>query len=148
GFALLLLIASLSCNRHSASPSPAAEVTLYTAVDEPVARPILAEFEKRTGIHVNVVPDTEASKTAGLADRLEAEKGNPQADVWWSNEPFHTIRLAEAGILAEYDSPAAGDIPAVYKDARHRWAGTALRIRVIAARPQVVGKVKGLQDLT
>jgi iron(III) transport system substrate-binding protein len=123
------------------------EVTLYTAVDEPVARPIIAEFERRTGVHVNVVPDTEASKTAGLADRLEAEKGNPQADVWWSNEPFHTIHLAEAGVLAEYDSPAAAEIPAAYKDAKRRWAGTALRIRVIAARPQVAEGIKGIEDL-
>ena len=128
-------------------PSPT-EVTLYTSVDEPIARPIIAEFEKRSGIHVNLVPDTEASKTAGLADRLEAEKGNPQADVWWSNEPFHTINLAESGALSAYDSPSAANIPDRYKDPRHRWAGTALRIRVLAARPDVAARITGLDDLT
>jgi len=146
-FSLLLaasLVSSISCdNSKSASPT----VTLYTSVDEPVARPILAEFEKSTGIHVNLVPDTEASKTAGLADRLEAEKGNPQADVWWSNEPFHTIQLAESGVLTEYDSPAATAIPAMYKDAKHRWAGTALRMRVLAVRPDMARKITGIEDL-
>ena len=147
---LILLLMSLclglisSCERIK-SPSPT--VTLYTSVDEPVARPILAEFEKSTGIHVNLVPDTEASKTAGLADRLEAEKGNPQADVWWSNEPFHTIQLAESGVLAEYDSPSTAAIPAIYKDAKHRWAGTALRMRVLAVRPEFAGKITGIEDL-
>jgi iron(III) transport system substrate-binding protein len=145
---LSVFLVMSGCKRPSASqPSVTSEVTLYTAVDEPVARPILAEFERRSGVHVNVVPDTEASKTAGLADRLEAEKANPQADVWWSNEPFHTIHLAEAEVLAEYDSPAAGEIPAAYKDGKHRWAGTALRIRVIAARPQVAEGIKGIEDL-
>ena len=129
------------------SPPAANTVTLYTAVDEPVARPILAAFEKRTGIHVNLVPDTEASKTSGLSDRLEAEKGNPQADVWWSNEPFHTIILAESGVLGAYESPSARDIPARFKDPLHRWAGTALRIRVIAARPDVAARITGLEDL-
>ena len=146
-FSLLLaasLVSSISCdNSKSASPT----VTLYTSVDEPVARPILAEFEKSTGIHVNLVPDTEASKTAGLADRLEAERGNPQAEVWWSNEPFHTIQLAESGVLTEYDSPAATAIPAMYKDAKHRWAGTALRMRVLAVRPDMARKITGIEDL-
>lgn len=137
-------ISTVSCD--GAKPSPPS-ITLYTAVDEPVARPILAEFEKRTGIHVNLVPDTEASKTSGLADRLEAEKSNPQADVWWSNEPFHTIILAESGVLAEYDSPSAKTIPERFRDPKHRWAGTALRIRVIAARPDVAPRIAGIEDL-
>jgi iron(III) transport system substrate-binding protein len=140
---LLLSLLLTSCNRNSRSD----EVTLYTAVDEPVARPIVAEFERQTGIHVTLVPDTEASKTTGLADRLEAERGNPQADVWWSNEPFHTIHLAEAGALAEYESPSASLIPARYKDANHRWAGTALRVRVIAVRPDLAGKLAGIEEL-
>jgi iron(III) transport system substrate-binding protein len=139
---------TLAC-RRAPTPSPQfQEITLYTAVDEPVARPIVAQFEQSTGIHVNLVPDTEASKTAGLADRLEAEKANPHADVWWSNEPFHTIHLADAEVLAEYESPSAAAIPAEYKDAAHRWAGTALRIRVIAATPKVAAKITGVEDLT
>ncbi len=141
----LTLASTLSCDR---SQSPTKTVTLYTSVDEPVARPILAEFEKSTGIHVNLVPDTEASKTAGLADRLEAEKNNPQADVWWSNEPFHTIQLADSGVLVEYDSPSATTIPALYKDPKHRWAGTALRMRVLAVAPELAGKITGIEDLT
>ena len=123
------------------------EITLYTAVDEPVARPIIAEFEKSTGIHVNLVLDSEATKTAGLADRLEAERDNPQADVFWCNEPFHTVYLAEAGVLAAYESPAAKDIPATYKDNQHRWAGTALRLRVIAASPEKANEIKGIMDM-
>src|SRR2546421_1812335 len=121
--------------------------TLFRSVDEPVARPIIQDFETRTGIHVRLVPDTEASKTAGLADKLAAERSNPQADVWWSNEPFHTINLAEAGVLAEYESPSAAKIPGAYKDPKHRWAGTALRVRVMAVAPSVAGRVSGIADL-
>ena len=134
----------LSCHRDA---TPASQVTLYTAVDEPVARPLIVEFEKRTGIHVNLVLDSEATKTAGLTERLEAERDNPQADVWWSNEPFHTINLAEAGVLAQYDSPNAKTIPDRFKDPKHRWAGTALRMRVIAARPEVASHITGIEDL-
>src|SRR4051812_42346478 len=54
------------------------ELVLYTSVDEPVARPIIAEFTKRTGIPVAIQTDTEANKSAGLVARLEAERANPR----------------------------------------------------------------------
>src|SRR3954470_20187481 len=91
-------------------------VVLYTSVDQPVAEPIVREFERRTGIKVDLQTDTEATKSSGLAARLQAERGNPQADVWWGNEVFHTINLAENGVLAAYESPSTADIPAKYKD--------------------------------
>src|SRR5947207_981628 len=83
------------------------EVVLYTSVDEPIAAPIIAAFEKRSGVHVRLVTDTEASKSVGLAERLRAEKANPQADVWWSNELFLTINLADEGLFEPLTSVAA-----------------------------------------
>ncbi len=123
----------------------AQEVRLYTSVDQPYAVKIIREFEKQTGITVRVLTDAEATKTAGLAERLRAERNNPRADVWWSNEVFHTIRLANEGILAPYESPAAKDIPAQFVDKQHRWTAAALRIRVLLAAEGV--DVKGYRDL-
>jgi iron(III) transport system substrate-binding protein len=106
-------------------------VVVYTSVDDPVARPVLAEFTRRTGIQVETRTDTEADKSAGLAVRLEAERREPRADVWWGNEVFRTIRLADAGVLAPYESPSAKDVPPLFKDPSHLWTGSALRVRVI-----------------
>jgi iron(III) transport system substrate-binding protein len=132
--ALLLAIAQPGCNRSDTGhASSQQQLVLYTSVDEPYVKPILADFESRTGIKVLLQTDTEATKSAGLAARLEAERDNPRADVWWGNEVFHTIRLAEAGVLAPYDSPAARDIGERFKDvAGHRWAGAGLRARMVA----------------
>ena len=116
-------------------------VVLYTSVDEPVARPIVAEFTKRTGIPVVLQTDTEANKSAGLVARLEAEKANPRADVWWGNEIFRTINLADAGVLAPYDSPAAADVPTLFKDPSHLWAGSGQRARVIAVHSDPAARV-------
>src|SRR4051812_44910338 len=130
---------------------PQAEVVLYTSVDQPYAEPIVRDFEKQTGIKVRLVTDTEASKSVGLAERLRAEKGNPQADVWWGNEPFYTINLAEEGLLQPYESASAKDVTPIYLDPQHRWVGNGLRARMIAfsdwnAAPLVGDGLEGLTN--
>lgn len=93
--------------------------------------------------------DGEANKTVGLVERIRAEAANPQADVWWGNEPFHSVNLANEGLLVAYDSPSASDIPDQFKDAGHRWAGCGLRARVIGASTGAESvDVTGLESLT
>src|SRR5262245_57405166 len=115
----------VGCQREQTS-----EVVLYTSVDEPIARPIVDAFQKQSGIKVRLVTDTEASKSVGLAERLRAERSNPQCDVWWSNEIFLTFNLADEGLLAEF--PTADDeIPPQFRDSQHRFACNGLRARMI-----------------
>ena len=70
----------------------------------------MQEYQRRSGVRVNVVYDTEETKSTGLANRLLAEKERPQADVFWSNEPVRTLVLKSRGVLAPYQSPAAQGI--------------------------------------
>ncbi|MHC4356102.1 MAG: extracellular solute-binding protein, partial [Planctomycetota bacterium] len=128
--AALLVSPFFSCRKGS--PQDGREVVLYCSVDQEVAEPIIAEFEEQTGIDVLARFDTEASKTAGLVRRIRAEAASPVADVFWSSEIFHTIRLARENLLAPYDSDATSDWPALYADPNGRWYGFALRARVIA----------------
>ena len=113
-------------------------MVLYVSADEYVARQVVRAFEEKTGIRVAVQGDTEQQKTAGLAERLRAERDNPQADVFWSSEVFWTIRLAGEGVLEEYVSPATADRPEAYTDSGHRWYGFAARARVIVYSPERV----------
>ena len=87
------------------------EVTAYVSADRPFSEPIMQEYQRRTGVRVNVVYDTEETKSTGLANRLLAEKDRPQADIFWSNEPVRTLTLKSRGVLARYQSPAAHGIP-------------------------------------
>jgi iron(III) transport system substrate-binding protein len=139
----LSLLFLVGCSR-----SDQQTVVLYTSVDEPIARPIINEFTKQTGIRVTLVTDTEASKSVGLAERLRAEKDHPQADVWWGNEPFHTINLASEGLLAPYESPNAKDIADQFKDPQHRWTSNGLRVRVMAFAAQANSSTAELAALT
>lgn len=108
------------------------QVVLYCSVDQSIAEPIIAEFERQTDIKVLARFDTEASKTVGLVQRIRAEAASPIADVFWSSEIFHTIRLAREGLLAQYNSDLTKHWPAKFADPSGRWYGFALRGRVIA----------------
>ncbi len=90
GLSIGLVLIGLSCRDRSDRP----QVVLYCSVDQEIAEPIIAEFEKHSGVKVLAKYDTEASKTVGLVQRIRAEAAAPAADVFWSGEVFHTIRLA------------------------------------------------------
>lgn len=144
---LLLIALAVSCHHRG---GPARSVVLYTSVDEPVARQIVDEFERQSGIHVELITDAESNKSVGLARKLVAEKDRPQADVFWANEVFNTINIADEDVFAPYDSPSAQDIPQLFKDPQRRWAGVALRARVITRSPNLAKSlsVNGIEDLT
>lgn len=142
----VLLLSGLSCRDRSARP----EVVLYCSVDQAIAEPILAVFEKQAGIKVLARYDTEASKTVGLVQRIRAEAGSPTADVFWSGEIFHTIRLAREGLLVPYHSESTQGWPVGLADPNGLWYGFALRARVIGYNTNRVSSQeapKSLEDV-
>jgi iron(III) transport system substrate-binding protein len=146
--AILALIGAVGCSKEPAGGQQGAsggattgsgraaggEVVVYTSIDQQFAQQVLAAFEREAGIRVKPVYDTEAGKTTGLVRRLFQERTSPRCDVWWSSEVFGTLELARAGVLQAYDSPAAADIPAAWKDRARRWTAIAPRARVLAYR--------------
>ena len=137
---------------------PARSLVVYCSADADLANPLFAAFTKQTGITINPVFDTEATKTTGLTNRLLQEKDRPRADIWWSSEPFGTIKLARAGILddstcqqAENDMKDRGGWPRILRDQKWttpstpdagangpRWYGFGSRARVVVYNTKLV----------
>ncbi|MBO6512614.1 MAG: extracellular solute-binding protein [Phycisphaerales bacterium] len=134
--ALLTFIPALvmlsACNPTDESQDQPRSVVLYTSADDEFARLVVEDFTSETGISVQLVGDTEATKTTGLIARLKAEANNPQCDVWWSSEPFGTIDLANSGILMPAGITQAADWPSELVAEDRSWIGFASRPRVIA----------------
>lgn len=158
---LALLLGLAACEKKdTASTSGASErgarrVVLYTSCDDDLLRALITAFEEETGIDVLEVGDTEATKTVGLYARLVEEQAAPRADVWWSNEPFYTARLAAQGLLEPYTS-ASGEAsfprgwPGEHRASDGSWYAFALRARVIAydtRKLQPAGVPRTLRDL-
>jgi iron(III) transport system substrate-binding protein len=128
--ALVAVLAAMCWPAGCGRQAPPREVVLYSSVDDYLLREVLPAFEKQSGIPVRLVGDTEATKTTGLVERLLAERDHPRADVWWSSEPFGTIRLQQEGMLAPFS--VAEGWPSGFRAADQTWHGFALRSRVIA----------------
>ncbi len=116
---------------------PKRKVVVYVSEDKVFSRPVLDAFEKKTGIEVEAVYDTEESKSTGVMNRLIAERERPRADVYWANEPVRAEVLRQKGLLEPYVSKNAEGIPARFKDPDGYWCGFSARARVLVVRRRV-----------
>jgi iron(III) transport system substrate-binding protein len=132
-WAVLLVLAGVAAAAwwRFHAPNEIQSVVVYVSHDEVFSEPILKDFEKETGIRVRAVYDTEETKSTGAMNRLIAEKNNPQADVYWANEPIRAEVLRQQRIAAPYLSPNADGIPARFRDPQGYWTGFAARARVL-----------------
>ena len=107
---MIAVVAALTAATVIALPgcfSKQESVVVYVSEDQVFSEPILKDFERETGITVKSVFDTEESKSTGVMNRLIAEKDNPQADVYWANEPVRADALKQRGVSTPYDSASA-----------------------------------------
>jgi iron(III) transport system substrate-binding protein len=135
---VLAVVAVAGCRSSEESSDAARTVTIYVSTDRVFSEPVLREYERRSGVEVNAVYDTEETKSTGLANRLLAETARPQADVFWSNEPVRTLVLKSRDVLAPYRSPSADGIPPVLVDPDGYWTGFSARMRVIVYNTNTV----------
>src|SRR2546421_108367 len=143
-FVVLALIPFLSSCRKTNSRT----VVVYVSEDQVFSEPILKDFGRDTGITVKSVFDTEESKSTGVTNRLIAEKDNPQADVYWANEPVRADALKQRGVSAGYDSPSAEGIADQFKDPDHYWTGFSARARVLLANARSTMKPASVMAYT
>lgn len=120
----LTMLVLAGCGRREA-------LVVYVSADEGIARPILEAFERKTGIAVEPVFDTEATKTTGLAQRLRSERDRPRADLFWSSEVAFPTTLAEEGILVPLEGGSLDAWPEAHRDPQRRFYAFAGRARVI-----------------
>lgn len=76
-------------------------------------------FQEATGIQTSYV---RLSSGESLA-RVRAAKDNPEFSVWWGGPADAFIAANEEGLLEDYDSEAAAEIPDNYKDLDANWVG-------------------------
>ena len=86
------------------------QLTVYCTVQEEWCRPMMAAFERATGIRVSM---TRRSSGESLT-QIRAEASNPRGDVWWGGTGDPHLQAAQENLTQEYRSPMLAQL--------HPWA--------------------------
>src|SRR6056297_166156 len=106
----------------------AAELTIYSGRGESFVKPIIEQFQRDTGIKVNV----RYGDTAQLAVLIQEEGERSPADLFWGQDAGAMGALANADILARLPREVYADLPDIYTSTTGQWVATSGRARVIA----------------
>ena len=96
------------------------ELIVYGSCEEPYLAAACAKFEEMYGIKTVF----QRLSTGEVQAKIEEERGNPSADVWFggTTDPYNV--LAAEGFLEPYQAENASHITkSVYKDSEGRWYG-------------------------
>ena len=102
---------------QGASESEAKKLVAYSSVDEENAAKLFSAFTADTGIEVSFV---HLSSGPALA-RIQAEKGRPQADIWFGAPSDNHVSAKTEGLTIPYQSPALDALSAEFKDPEGYW---------------------------
>lgn len=94
-------------------------VVVYSTHGESMLALVADEFEKETGIKVDYI-----NLKGELADRVRAEKANPQSDVMFGAPSSVFIELKSEDLFSSYVPSWADKINPLFKDAEGYWIGT------------------------
>lgn len=122
---MVFLVLALVCG--FAGAVQAAELTLYCGRGEPFVQPIIDQFQRETGIKVNV----RYGGTAQLAVLIQEEGRRSPADLYWGQDSGAMGALATAGLLRKLPEDVYKGLPSIYVSRTGQWVATSGRARVI-----------------
>jgi iron(III) transport system substrate-binding protein len=112
-------------------------VVVYSSVDEANAKKILDKFTDSTGIKASFV-----FLSAGPAlARIQAESGNPQADVWMGAPSENHIVAQEGKLTVPYTGGGFAGLKASFKDPEGYWRCFYMNPMAFAVNTNVLKRI-------
>ncbi|MFC6591552.1 extracellular solute-binding protein [Deinococcus lacus] len=103
-------------------------ITLYSGRGKTFVEPIVEQFEKETGIKVNV----RYGKDAELVALLRQEGSRSPADLFWGNSLGALGQVEGSGLFAKLNPSVTRGVAREYLPASNEWVPTTVRYRVLA----------------
>ncbi|OOF67722.1 Fe(3+) ABC transporter substrate-binding protein [Rodentibacter caecimuris] len=121
----------------STSAFAANEVNVYSYRQPYLIEPMLKDFEKDTGIKVNVI-----FADKGLVERVKQEGELSPADVLLTVDISRVMQIVNEGLAQPFTTKTLEEnIPAQFRDSEGKWYGLTTRARVIYSSKDRVGKL-------
>ncbi|MEV0049003.1 extracellular solute-binding protein [Saccharopolyspora shandongensis] len=120
-------------------------LTIYTARDKALAESVVKDFEAaypeyQGKVRILTLGAQEAS------ERVSAEKGRPQADIWWGGSQQQFTQAANADLLAPVPDQVRDRVPERYRDAQGRWVGEMVLAEVVFYNDQMLTPEQAPKD--
>jgi iron(III) transport system substrate-binding protein len=128
--ALLLALATAGCS------SSRDAMTIYSGRTQNLIGPLLEQFNKETGIAI----DVKYGDSAELALLLDEEGERTPADIFLSQSPGATGFLAGKGRLGQLDAAVLDKVDQRFRNADGRWVGISGRQRVLVYNSEQVAE--------
>ena len=118
-------------------------LTVYTARSESLNNLVIPNFEKDTGIKVNVI----VAGTGPLLKRVASEKGNPQGDILWASD-LMTLE-SQKDLFMEYVSPEDANMMEEFRNKTGYFSPAFADPTVMIVNANLAGdvKIESFQDL-
>jgi iron(III) transport system substrate-binding protein len=95
------------------------KVVVYSTHGEDMLELVADAYQKETGIHVDFI-----NLKGALADRIRAEKANPQSDVMYGAPSSVFLEMKSEGLFDAFKPTWADKINPLFKDSDSYWYGT------------------------
>ena len=128
-FLLPTLALALACSSLAQG-----SLTVYSGRAKTFVDPVVQQFERQTGIKVNVRYGSDAQLVAALQE----EGARSPADVFWGNSVGALGELAAAGKFSPLGSSVYRNVSPDYVPDSKNWLPTTVRFRVLAYNPAKV----------
>ena len=111
-----------------AAPAFANELVVYSSRADNLLKPVVAEYEKKTGTKVQLV----GGQAGPLMEKIRAEGSYTPADVFITVDGGNLWQATQMGLLRPINSPTLkANIPASLRDPKNQWYGLSVRARTI-----------------
>lgn len=133
------------CSSASDQAQDVTELTVYSGRSETFIAPFFAEWEKQSGIKLNI----RYGDSAELSAQILEEGANSPADLFLSQDAGSLGAISQAGLFTSLPTEVAQSIPAKFVAANRNWVGVTGRARVFAYAPDRVKTLPlSVADLT
>lgn len=103
-------------------------ITLYSGRGKSLVEPIIIQFEKETGIEVEV----SFANTTQLASKLMTEGKKSPADVFWAQDAGALGAVSKKGLFTQLPKKILSKVPETFRHGDGLWVATSGRARVLA----------------
>ncbi len=112
----------------STLPALAEDVTVYSARNEQLIKPLFDAYTRETGVAVKFITDKEGP----LMARLKAEGSNSPADMLLTVDAGNLWQASNEGLLRPIQSTTLlANVPAHLRDPGNEWFGLSVRARTL-----------------